>query len=85
MPSSRGELEITDLNNLYLKEGRLHAVQMNDKSRWLDAGTPDSLLESSVMIEQEYREHKNPVGYIEVLALRRGLINEEQFESILQK
>lgn len=84
-PSARGELEITDLNNLYLEEGRLHAVRMDADSRWLDAGTPDSLLESAVLIEREYREHKRPVGYIEVLALRRGLINESQFEAILQQ
>lgn len=62
-PSARGELEITDLNNLYLQEDRLNALRMSDSSLWLDAGTPDSLLQASVEVEREIREHSNPVGY----------------------
>ncbi len=83
-PSARGELEITDLNNIYLAEGRLRALRMNKQSKWLDAGTPDSLLESSVMMASEYHQHRNPTGYIEALALRRGLINSNAFEASLQ-
>lgn len=82
-PSTRGELEITDLNNLYLQEDRLNALRMSDSSLWLDAGTPDSLLQASVEVEREIREHSNPVGYLEVLALRRGLINETSFEGLV--
>lgn len=82
-PSARGELEITDLNNLYLQEDRLNALRMSDSSLWLDAGTPDSLLQASVEVEREIREHSNPVGYLEVLALRRGLINETSFEGLV--
>ena len=84
-PSARGELEITDLNNLYLNEGRLHAVRMSEGSRWLDAGTPDSLLEAAILMEREYRENKNPSGYVEVMAYRRGLIDTEGFEKLLQR
>ena len=51
VPSMRGELEITDLNNLYLKEGRLHAVQMKRGMAWFDSGTPDALLESSHFVQ----------------------------------
>lgn len=83
-PSARGELEITDLNNAYLKEGRLNALRMSNSSLWLDAGTPDSLLQASVEVEREVRIKANPVGYIEVLALRRGLITESDFESLIQ-
>lgn len=82
-PSARGELEITDLNNLYLQENRLNALRMAESSLWLDAGTPDSLLQASVEVEREIREHSNPVGYLEVLALRRGLISATSFESLV--
>lgn len=82
-PSARGELEITDLNNLYLQENRLNALRMSDSSLWLDAGTPDSLLQASVEVEREIRELCNPVGYLEVMALRRGLISETSFEALV--
>lgn len=82
-PSARGELEITDLNNIYLQENRLNALRMTESSLWLDAGTPDSLLQASVEVEREIREHGNPVGYLEVLALRRGLISETSFEALV--
>ena len=82
-PSSRGELEITDLNNIYLQENRLNALRMTDSSLWLDAGTPDSLLQASVEVEREIRERGNPVGYLEVLALRRGLIKATSFEALV--
>lgn len=83
-PSARGELEITDLNNLYLNEGRLRALRMSQDSKWLDAGTPDSLLESSVMMAEEYHKRRNPTGYVEALALRRGLIDGVKFEQTIQ-
>lgn len=82
-PSARGELEITDLNNIYLNEGRLCAQRMHEYSKWLDAGTPDSLLESAVLIEREFREKKNPTGYVEVMAFKRGLIDANAFEALL--
>lgn len=82
-PSARGELEITDLNNLYLQENRLNALRMSDSSLWLDAGTPDSLLQASVEVEREIRELGNPVGYLEVMALRSGLISETSFEALV--
>ena len=84
-PSPRGELEITDLNNVYLNEGRLNALRMSESSLWLDAGTPDSLLEASVTVEKEIRERGNPVGYLEVLALRRGMIDAQMFESLVTR
>lgn len=49
-PSQRGELEVTDLNNLYLQEGKLSFSFL--KNRWLDAGTPDSLLEASNILRE---------------------------------
>ena len=51
-PSERGEYEITDLNNLYLKEDLLNIELIDEDSYWLDAGTKDSLLESSNIVKE---------------------------------
>ena len=84
-PSARGELEITDLNNLYLQESRLRAVRMADSSKWLDAGTPDSLLQAANLVDAEYRQNNNPVGCVELLALRSGLIDKSEFEALISE
>lgn len=84
-PSARGELEITDLNNLYLDEQRLCSLRMSEGSLWLDAGTPDSLLRASCLVEHEIREHGVPAGYLEILALRRGLIDTDAFERLVTR
>lgn len=84
-PSARGELEITDLNNLYLDEQRLCSLRMSEESLWLDAGTPDSLLRASCLVEREIREHGVPAGYLEILALRRGLIDTDAFERLVTR
>ena len=84
-PSARGELEITDLNNLCLNEDRLGSIRMTAKSLWLDAGTPDSLLQASTLVEREIREHGVPAGYLEILALRRGLIDKTTFERLVTR
>ena len=84
-PSARGELEITDLNNLYLDEQRLCSLRMSEDSLWLDAGTPDSLLKASCLVEREIREHGVPAGYLEILALRRGLIDTDAFERLVTR
>lgn len=84
-PSARGELEITDLNNLYLEEQRLCSLRMSEDSLWLDAGTPDSLLRASCLVEREIREHGVPAGYLEILALRRGLIDTNAFEQLVTR
>lgn len=49
-PSKRGELEITDLNNLYVEEGRLSLKQIEDDSKWIDTGTFDSLLDAGILV-----------------------------------
>lgn len=84
-PSTRGELEITDLNNLYLTEGRLKALKMAPDSKWLDAGTPDSLLSASNLVAEIVKKERRPVGYLEVLALHRRLIDAEQFNKLVHR
>lgn len=83
-PSARGELEITDINNLYLNEGRLSAALMSESSLWLDAGTPDSLLQASNAVHEAIL-NGIPAGYLEVLALRRGLITHDGFEKLVNR
>jgi glucose-1-phosphate thymidylyltransferase len=82
-PSARGELEITDLNNEYLEEGRLMSLRLSPKSNWLDAGTPDSLLAASQLAAKAYHDDRNPFGYIEAMAHRRGMISKEDLDRII--
>ncbi len=76
-PSARGEVEITDLNILYLKEGRLRAKMMDDGTKWIDAGTFDSLLESSVYIKEAERKSGGKVLCPEIEALKKGFITKK--------
>ncbi len=55
-PSERGELEISDLNNDYLKDGELRLVQLGDSTEWLDTGTFDSLLDAGIMVRRIVNE-----------------------------
>ena len=82
-PSARGELEITDLNNAYLKEGRLKVVTMKRGNAWLDAGTPQSLLDSSNFIEIMEMRQGLKIACIEEIAYRRGFIDDEQMRQII--
>lgn len=82
-PSARGELEITDLNRAYLEEGRLNVVTMKRGNAWLDAGTPQSLLDSSNFIEIIEKRQGLKIACIEEIAYRRGFINDKQMETII--
>ena len=75
-PSVRGELEITDLNNLYLREGRMSVVPMRRGNAWLDAGTPDSLMDSSQFVQIIEKRQGLKVACIEEIAYRRGFIDD---------
>jgi glucose-1-phosphate thymidylyltransferase len=77
-PSPRGELEITDLNRAYLKEGRLHAEQLGRGFAWLDTGTHDSLLEAGQFIATLERRQGLKVACPEEVAFRLGWISAEQ-------
>lgn len=84
-PSARGELEITDLNNLYLKEGRLSVVPMKRGNAWLDAGTPESLMESGVFVQIIEKRQGLKIACIEEIAYRRGFINDAQMLSLIDE
>lgn len=77
-PSKRGELEITDLNRLYLEEERLNLKMMGRGMAWLDTGTHDSLLEASNFIATIENRQGLKVACLEEIAYRYGYINREQ-------
>jgi glucose-1-phosphate thymidylyltransferase len=77
-PSARGELEITDLNNIYLQEGTLKVERLGRGTAWLDAGTPDSLLQSANFVQTIQDRQGNLVGCPEEVAFRMGFIDAAQ-------
>ncbi|MFT7653290.1 MAG: glucose-1-phosphate thymidylyltransferase, partial [Candidatus Azotimanducaceae bacterium] len=77
-PSARGELEITDLNNMYLKAGRLNVEKMARGIAWLDTGTHDSLIEAAHFIQTLEKRQGLKVGCPEEIAWRKGWINDDQ-------
>ncbi|NIX94425.1 glucose-1-phosphate thymidylyltransferase RfbA [Pseudomonas fulva] len=83
-PSPRGELEITDLNNLYLQQEQLHVEIMGRGYAWLDTGTHDSLLEASQYIATMERRQGLKVACPEEICFRAGWINAEQLERLAQ-
>ena len=82
-PSARGELEITELNNLYLKEHRLNTVVMKRGNAWLDAGTPDSLMDAGQFVQLIEKRQGLKIACIEEIAYRRGFIDDVQMENII--
>jgi glucose-1-phosphate thymidylyltransferase len=81
-PSSRGELEITDINNEYLKKKRLKVKLLGRGYAWLDMGTHDSLIEASIFIKTIEERQGLKVGCIEEIAYRMGYINARQLEKL---
>ena len=84
VPSARGELEITDLNNMYLKEGRMSVVPMRRGNVWLDAGTPVSLLEASTFIGLIEQRQGLKIACIEEIAYRMGYIDDKQMMHLIE-
>jgi glucose-1-phosphate thymidylyltransferase len=81
-PSRRGELEITDLNRLYLDRGDLHAEVMGRGMAWLDTGTHDSLLEAAMFIQTIEKRQGLKVACPEEIAYRAGYIDAAQVERL---
>ena len=77
-PSPRGELEITDLNRLYLEEGRLNMKLLGRGFAWLDTGTHESLMQASTFISTIEQRQGLKVSCIEEIAYNKGYINKEQ-------
>jgi glucose-1-phosphate thymidylyltransferase len=80
-PSARDELEITDVNRAYLERGRLDCVRLGPGYAWLDAGTPDSLLEAAQFVQTIERRQGQRVSCPEEIAARRGYISPDQMRA----
>ena len=84
-PSERGELEITDLNKLYLKENSLNVAVLSRGIAWLDTGTVDSLQEASQFIRTIEHRQGYKIGCPEEIGWRNGWIKDKQLETIAKK
>jgi len=84
VPSDRGELEITTLNQMYLSEERLSVELLGRGYAWLDTGTHESLLEASTFIETIERRQGLKVACIEEIAFEKGYINKEELIELAQ-
>ena len=81
-PSSRGELEITDVNKTYLQQGQLNVELLGRGFAWLDTGTYESLLESSEFIATLEKRQGLKVGCVEEIAYRLGYIDRAQLTKL---
>ena len=77
-PSARGEIEITSINNEYLKRGDLYVSLLGRGMAWLDTGTPQGMLQASEFVESVQSRQGFYISCIEEIAWRRGFINDEQ-------
>lgn len=83
-PSSRGELEITDLNRAYLTEGKLSVEMIGRGVAWLDSGTYDSLLTASQFVQTLEQRQGLKVACIEEIAFNKGFIDEGQMKKLIE-
>jgi len=81
-PSARGELEITDLNRVYLEAGKLKVSIMGRGTAWLDTGSPDALLQASNFIQTVETRQGLKIGCLEEIAYRKGFITVETLRTI---
>ena len=81
-PSARGELEITDVNNAYLKRGDLHVELMGRGIAWLDTGTHDSLMDAGSFVQAVEKRQGLKVACLEEIAWRNGYISSDEVRAL---
>jgi glucose-1-phosphate thymidylyltransferase len=79
-PSARGELEITDLNRLYLEQGNLSVRRLGRGFAWLDTGTPESLLEAAEYVRTVEKRQGQKIACVEEIAYRAGWIDAQEMQ-----
>lgn len=84
-PSVRGELEITDVNRVYLEKGQLNVELMGRGFAWLDTGTPDSLLDAAQFVGTLEKRQGTKIACPEEIAFRMGFIDEQQMDAVIRK
>jgi glucose-1-phosphate thymidylyltransferase len=84
-PSARGELEITDVNNLYINEGRAQVRILGRGTAWLDTGTHDSLLEAGQFVATLQRRQGTYIACLEEIAYRQGFIDKVQLNRAAER
>lgn len=84
-PSKRNELEITDLNKLYLKSSNLSCTVLDEEVTWLDVGTPEALAKATNYVQMFEHKQEAGIGYLEELAWRLGYISKNQFEKLVNQ
>ena len=83
-PSPRGEYEITDINKLYLQEGKLRVAQLGRGTAWLDTGTFSSLIQAQQFVQVIEERQGLKIGCIEEVAYRKGFISSDQLKEVAQ-
>ncbi|MCH8535038.1 MAG: glucose-1-phosphate thymidylyltransferase RfbA [Flavobacteriaceae bacterium] len=83
-PSARGELEITDVNNAYLKKGKLHVSILDQGTAWLDTGTFSSLMQAAQFVEVIEERQGLKIGSPELMAYKKGYISLTELEKLMQ-
>lgn len=81
-PSARGEVEITSVNNEYLRRGKLKVEILGRGFTWLDTGTPDALMEAANFVQTVQKRQGLSISCIEEIAYKKGFINREQLEKL---
>lgn len=84
-PSARGELEITDVNKVYLEQGNLNVVMLDSDTNWFDTGTPKSLMAAARYVERFQDQHTRLLGSPEAAAYRAGFITKDELRTLAER